>query len=170
MKRFVLLFFLAITALYSFGQIKSDVKVIDSNGTVYTAKMYFRIISDTGDSVEVYSWDDGYNSQSAIEFERNSPKPSDYSSCTVYIPSTVTYEGKTYTVRGIGGLGFQNLEGSFGAFHLPNTLHYIGSEAFEGQYNMTSINIPESVTKIGYDAFSRCESLQSLYLETSKHP
>lgn len=163
MKRFVLLFFLAITALYSFGQIKSDVKVIDSNGTVYIAKMYFHHrIPFEGDSVEVYGDED----QPAIEFEQNSPKPSDYSSCTVYIPSTVMYEGKTYTVRGIGNGCFQSSE-DFGAFHLPNTIHYIDYQAFEGQYNMTSINIPESVTRIGNDAFSRCRSLQSLTIPAS---
>ena len=35
----------------------------------------------------------------------------------------------------------------------------IAQDAFSGNYDMTSISIPNSVTSIGDDAFSRCQSL-----------
>ena len=53
----------------------------------------------------------------------------------VVIPSTVTYSGKTYDVTGIGNLAFSDCT------------------------SLTSITIPESVTRIGYWAFDGCSDL-----------
>ena len=50
----------------------------------------------------------------------------------VVIPSTVTSDGITYNVTGIGNGAFQNC------------------------YDLTSITIPEGVTSIGNSAFSGC--------------
>ena len=45
---------------------------------------------------------------------------------------------------------------------LPNTITRIGNQAFDGCIHLKEINIPESVTEIGSSAFSDCESLVSI--------
>lgn len=47
---------------------------------------------------------------------------------------------------------------------LPEGLTRIGYDAFLGCENLVSINIPDKVTEIGNDAFSNCEKLVSLVL------
>lgn len=56
----------------------------------------------------------------------------------VVIPETVTYEGTTYRVTGIG------------------------SRAFRGCTGLTSITIPNSVTSIGSNAFDGCSGLKKV--------
>ena len=67
------------------------------------------------------------------------------------IPSTVSYAGKTYTVVGIGESAFINY--IITSLSLPNTLTYIGKEAFSTCMNLKTITIPQSVTTIGTNAF-----------------
>ncbi len=45
---------------------------------------------------------------------------------------------------------------------IPNTVTSIGSTAFKGHSNLTSMTIPNSVTSIGEQAFSGCTSLSSI--------
>ncbi|MBR5455520.1 MAG: leucine-rich repeat domain-containing protein, partial [Bacteroidaceae bacterium] len=56
----------------------------------------------------------------------------------VTVPSTVAYNGNTYSVTSIG------------------------YEAFRDCYRLTSIEIPGSVTSIGYCAFNNCGALTSV--------
>ena len=72
-------------------------------------------ILSRGDATVTYR-DDSFNSYSG----------------TVEIPATVTFNGKTYTVRRIGERAFRNCTG------------------------LTSVTIPNSVTNIDYFAFDRC--------------
>ena len=84
------------------------------------------------DAVEI----DGiyYNLVSKIKSAEVTKKPSGEYSGNINIPETVTYngDGKTYTVTSIG------------------------SGAFYGCHELTSITIPNSVTSIGNDAFYDC--------------
>ena len=59
----------------------------------------------------------------------------------IVIPSSVTYEGKDYNVTGIG------------------------AHAFYGSADLTSINIPNSVTSIEDQIFDGCTSLASIVIE-----
>lgn len=61
---------------------------------------------------------------------------------SVSIPSSVTYEGVTYSVTSIGNWAFDYCSG------------------------LTSVTIPNSVTSIGIAAFVGCSNLTSIYVET----
>lgn len=58
-----------------------------------------------------------------------------------------------------------------GSYYIPSTYHgfpiaRIGGMAFDST-NMSSINIPDSITYIGFDAFSMCPNLTSLAIPKS---
>ncbi len=107
----------------------------------------------------------------------------------VTIPSTVTYNGLTYSVTSIGDDAFcyctglteitipnsVTLIGDF-AFNwctglteiiIPNSVTSIGSIAFQKCSGLTSVTIPNSVTSIGYCAFSDCSGLTSVTIPNS---
>ena len=103
---------------------------------------------------------------------------------SVTVPSSVSYNGTTYQVTGIGDGAFgacqhltsvtiPNTVTYIGAFAfsespllsgivIPNTVTRIGDSAFEGCVGLTSITIPNSVTTIAKRAFRHCESLSSV--------
>lgn len=88
---------------------------------------------------------------------------SDYSSSNqpwhdFYIESVNIEEGCTY----VGANAFAGkLE--LGAVELPNTLTEIGAQAFSGT-TITKMSIPDNVKTIGSDAFYNCKYLQTVYL------
>ena len=73
----------------------------------------------------------------------------------VVIPSTVTYEGKTYLVTSIGDYAFYQCEG-LATITLPESVTSIGDFAFQYCRGLTTIMLPESLTSIGNYAFSGC--------------
>lgn len=79
----------------------------------------------------------------------------------IVIPSTVTYDGITYTVTGIGGAAF-NACTDLTSVTIPNTVTTIGSTAFLNATKITSITIPESVTTISENAFNGCTALSTI--------
>ena len=79
----------------------------------------------------------------------------------VIIPSTVTYNGTTYSVTSIGDNAFYNCR-SLTSITIPNSVTSIGSGAFYYCSSLTSIVIPNSVTSIGGVAFGGCSSLTSI--------
>ena len=82
----------------------------------------------------------------------------------VKLPSSVTYEGKTYLVTEIANESFANCTNLI-SIALPEHLESIGDEAFYGCSSLESITIPNSVTYIGDMAFYLCENLSSLILK-----
>ncbi len=76
----------------------------------------------------------------------------------IIIPSSVTYEGKNYSVTAIGKKAFYRCGITY--ITLPNSLKSIREEAFGDCENLVSIVIPNSVTSIGKSAFYNC-SLKS---------
>ena len=82
----------------------------------------------------------------------------------IVIPSTVTYNGETYTVTGIGEHAFYYPENT-NSITLPSTITYIGSTAFYACLDMVSICIPQSVTRIENDAFYSCSALKEILVD-----
>ena len=84
-----------------------------------------------------------------------------YPSGVLTIPSSVTYNGSTYTVTSIGDYSFYNCN-SLTSVTIPNGVASIGGWAFSGCNGLTSITIPNGVTIINIEAFEYCSSLTSL--------
>ena len=106
----------------------------------------------------------------------------------VTIPSSVTYNGNSYSVTSIGRYAFDDCSGltsvtipnsvtsiGEGAFYkcsgltsatIPNSVTSIGSSAFSGCRGLTSVTIPNSVTSIGEESFKGCSGLTSITIDS----
>lgn len=80
------------------------------------------------------------------------------SASTITIPETVTYNGNTYNVIGIGKDAFSGCT-YLTSVTIPNSIITIGSYAFYNCSSLTAVTIPNSVVTIGSSAFSNCSSL-----------
>ena len=114
---------------------------------------YYNILSD--ETVEVtYKYYYGYN------IRTDEP--------IVSIPQFVNYDGKTYTVTGIGGGAFGDCR-SIEKVIIPNSVTNIGTTAFLNCTSLTSIEIPNSLTTIGSQAFGGCSSLSKIIMDDIDH-
>ena len=84
----------------------------------------------------------------------------------VTIPSSVTYEGKTYSVTSIGLDAFSGCWG-LNTITIPNSVTKIGRFAFSGCRGLTTVTIPNSVTEIGQGVFCGCTGLTSVTIPES---
>ena len=84
----------------------------------------------------------------------------------VVIPTSVTYEGKTYSLTSIGVGAFRNCYG-LTSVTFSNSVTSIRSEAFSGCSGLRSVTIGNSVTDIGYQAFYSCSGLTSVTIPAS---
>ncbi len=85
---------------------------------------------------------------------------------TIAIPETVEYNDTTYSVVEINGSAFAHCS-SLTSVTIPNSITKIGQFAFTSCHSLNSINIPASVTEIGSLAFSYCTSLYSINIPES---
>lgn len=80
----------------------------------------------------------------------------------VVIPSSVTIEGKEYTVTGIDGTAFKDCEG-ITSIVLPATIDSIGVQAFNGCKNMVSCNLGDTkIRTLSTSTFLYCGKLQTV--------
>jgi hypothetical protein len=145
MKKLLFLKLLALVACLS-SALSASADYADFSATYNGKTIYYKITSSANKTVEVTD-------------DRN-PNLSVYSPYTgaVTIPSTVTYNGTTYTVTGIGAGAFSESNG-LTSVSMPNTITYIGQAAFA--FNATStcspnfntVTIPNSVETIADYAF-----------------
>ncbi|MCI7699960.1 MAG: leucine-rich repeat protein [Bacteroidales bacterium] len=77
------------------------------------------------------------------------------------IPSTISYNGTTYSVTSIGECAFVWCSG-LTSVTIPNSVTSIGESAFSWCSSLTSVTIPNSVTSIADYAFAWCSSLTSI--------
>ena len=136
-KLIVFLFSLILSVLFSTSASAYDVKV---DG------IYYNLISKAK-TAEVTSGEEKYSGD-------------------VVIQSSITVEGKEYTVASIGGYAFENCR-SLTSVIIPNSVTSIGESAFYFCSSLTSITIPNSVTSIGSSAFAHCSSLTSVTIPNS---
>ena len=86
------------------------------------------------------------------------------------IPSTVSYNGKTYTVTTIpadqsdGNEPYTQLT----SLVIPNTVTTIGKEAFGPCFKLKSLTIGSGVQSIGWGAFRGCTSLKTVVSKIQK--
>ena len=82
----------------------------------------------------------------------------------IIVPSTVDYEGVTYTVTAIGEIAFGGCEGQLNSVIVPNTVTTIGESAFASSRHLSLVILPNSIESFGPGAFARCYGLTSLHL------
>ena len=81
----------------------------------------------------------------------------------VVIPSTIELWGIDCTVNSISGNAFRG-KTNISSVEIPESVSEIGEYAFEGCTGLTSIEIPVSVNEIGIAAFWKCSGLTSIAL------
>ena len=78
----------------------------------------------------------------------------------VVIPESVTYNGTTYPVTGIGLSAFA--ESDVSSVTIPSTVTEIVNGAFQNCAKLTRVDIPNSVTTLKSGAFFNCSQLESV--------
>lgn len=78
----------------------------------------------------------------------------------VVIPDSVTYNGTTYPVTGIGFYAFA--ESDISSVTIPSTVTDIGYGSFSGCAKLTGVDIPNTVTTLKSEAFFNCSQLESV--------
>ena len=101
----------------------------------------------------------------ATTLEVEITRVSDYSGALV-LPSSVTYEGCTYTITGISSRAFYNCTGLTSITILCN-ITVINAYTFYGCSSLTSVTLPEGLTEIGEYAFYGCTKLTDITLPKS---
>lgn len=103
----------------------------------------------------------GLNGEEATVVQGDTPYSGD-----VVVPSSVSYDGNTYSVTAIGETAFESCSELI-SIALPNTVTTIGYAAFYNCSSLASVSMGNSVTSIGVHAFFLCSSLVSITLPAS---
>ena len=82
---------------------------------------------------------------------------------TLVIPETVTVNGTSHTVTGIGDYAFLNCD-QLKEVQLPATIRTVGKMAFYKCTALEKVNIPATVTEIPEYCFYGCKSLKEVTL------
>ena len=78
-------------------------------------------------------------------------------------PEGSPHHGSPYPVRGIAAEAFEG-EFGIGTVSLPESLRFVGARAFKDCTSLESISVPEGVAKIDREAFRNCTYAQGLAL------
>lgn len=113
--------------------------------------IYYNITSSTDLTVEVT-----YQGSSYSEYTNR------YTG-RITVPSSVMYEGNTYSVVKVGANAFYNCVNLI-AVSLSEGITSIGTYAMSGCTALSTVTLPISLTDIGYSAFWRSSSLLSIVI------
>lgn len=89
-----------------------------------------------------------------------------YYSGDISIPTSVSYQKKSYKVTSIGNSAFEGCV-DLTTIYLPNSLTRIGNGAFWQCSSLKLVVIPDGVTTIGEGAFHNCFNLVSVVIPNS---
>ncbi len=129
-------------------------------GLIFTAQAYdFSATAPSGQTL--YYMFIGSNKVSVIHQNERYPYYSTYPTGDLIIPSSVQYDGTTYSVTHVGASAFHNCT-ELTSVTIPNTVTIIGVGAFLGCTSLTSVTIPNTVTSISTRVFYGCTSLTSV--------
>ena len=151
------LFLLSVAGGLAWGQPEkfyADVKV--SGYPMKSLLIWFRVVDSQ--SVEVtYPSALDYNSYGTRQLH-------------VFVPDSVSYEGITYAVVGVGDYAFTGKDGgtfigdAIREITLPSTVTYIGDYAFQRCTYLEEVNMSENIETIGEGIFNDCWALKKLCL------
>ena len=138
-------------------------------GNVFAFTLTFSAVAPSGQTLYYYT--NLGSGEVSVTYPGNHSGYSGYTSPTgnLTIPSTVSYEGYTYSVTSIGGAAFYNCSG-LTSVTIPNSVTSIGNSAFYNCSGLTSVTIGNSVASIGNRAFFGCSGLTEIHSEASVAP
>ncbi len=140
MKKLFLLF--AVLAAFTISAKAEDFAVANSSGVT----IYYNITDATELTVEV-TYDGNYTPTFNVE--------SVWYTGVVKTPSTVTYDGVTYSVTSIGSQAFYGCSG-LTSINISSGVTDIQSAAFRYCTALTNVILPSTLTSIGDHAFHNC--------------
>ena len=128
-------------------------KPSEIDNPVLSNGIYYNLSNSDMSAVVTYNDADFIKGQCTAEYEIEK----------IVVPSTVTYNDKVYTVKGIGRDAFR-FNKVLKEIELPETIDSIGESAFKLCNYLEKVIIPANVKEIGRHAFFSCESLKEVNL------
>lgn len=125
----------------------------------------FEVVNSDGKTIYYYYNGNGTTVSVWFQGDKTDSYSNEYTG-DIVIPASVTYNGNTYSVTGIGNGAFYDCSG-LTSVTIPNSVTSIGMSAFSRCSGLTSMTIPNSVTSIGSEAFANCGCLTSVTIPNS---
>ena len=80
------------------------------------------------------------------------------------LPSTVTYQGESYTLTEVDVAAFYECDGLTGTLVVPGSITDVNEQAFYACSGLNAVELQEGVTTIWHNAFNSCSGMTSLSL------
>lgn len=135
---------------------ETEDKPVEIKNPVFIDGIYYNLSEDDMSAVVTFG-------DASVEESRCTPE---YEVESITIPSTVTYNKKQFTVKGIGQDAFRFVK-ELKNIVLPETLDSIGESAFKLCYGLEKVTFPKNMKKIGRHAFFSCGMLKEFNMPMS---
>ena len=80
------------------------------------------------------------------------------------LPSTVTYQGESYTLTEVDVAAFYECDGLTGTLVVPGSITDVNEQAFYACSRLNAVELQEGVTTIWHNAFNSCSGITSISL------